>query len=95
MNGAHMMRHSAAPPQVHEPPVQPSAVSPHEFPQPPQLFSSDVVLVHEPPQHCCEPEHTRPHAPQFATESVRVHEPLQQLSPLPHARAPAPEPHKH
>lgn len=95
MSGAHMMRHSGPPPQVHEPLVHPSAVSPHELPQPPQLFSSLSVLMQLPEQQSCEPEHTRPHAPQFATVSVRVQLPPQQLSPPPHARALAPVPQRH
>ncbi len=87
--------HAGPPPQVHEPLVQASAVSPHELPQRPQLFSSLLVLMHVPEQQSCEPEQTRPHAPQLATVSVRVQLPLQQLSPPPHARALAPVPQRH
>jgi hypothetical protein len=95
MKGAHMMKHSGPPPHVQLPPVQPSAVSSHELPQLPQLLSSFCVSRQVPEQHDCEPEHTRPHAPQFATVSVRVQLPLQQVSPPLHARAPAPVPQRH
>jgi hypothetical protein len=90
-----MKRHEV-PPQVHSPPVQPSSFIPsHVLPQPPQLPSSVCVLTHAPEQHSCEPEHTRPHAPQFATVSVRAQVPPQQLSPPLHARALAPVPQRH
>lgn len=90
------MKHSPPPPHVQSPPVQPSAVlESHARPQAPQLLSSVCVFRHVPEQHCSEPEHTRPHAPQFATVSVRVQVPPQQLSPELQARAPAPVPHRH
>jgi hypothetical protein len=91
MNGAHMMRHSAAPPQVHDPEVHPSAVSPHERPQLPQLSTLPEVLMHEPLQQLSEPPQVRPHAPQFATlPLVSAHAPLQQAW-APTQRGPLPQ----
>lgn len=90
-----MNRHEL-PPQVHSPPVHPSTFIPsHVFPQPPQLLSSRCVSTQLPEQHCCEPEHTRPQEPQFATVSVRTQLPPQQLSLPLHARALAPVPQRH
>ena len=88
-------KHSAAPPQVHEPALQPSAVDPHSFPHLPQFARSAFVLRHVPLQHSSEPAQVRPHAPQFAAVSVRVQAPPQQVSDPTQARALAPMPHKH
>ncbi len=79
MSGAHMIKHSGPPPHVHVPESQPSAVSPQLLPQRPQLFSSLAVLMQLPEQQSCDPEHVRPHAPQFMFVSVLVHTPLQQV----------------
>ncbi len=72
-------KHSGEPPQVQAPSVQPSAVEPHELPQPPQLFSSRVVLMQAPVQQDSLPEHTRPQAPQLPTSEplTSVQVPLQ------------------
>lgn len=98
------MKHSEPPPQVQEPPVQPSAVLPHELPQDPQLLPLVWVLMQVPLQQLSEPPHVRPHAPQFATLAlVSAHAPLQQAwlpthrAPLPHRQVPpmqtSPAPH--
>lgn len=89
------MKQAGAPPHVHAPALQPSAVSPQALPHRPQLAGSALVLRHVPLQHSSEPAQVRPQAPQLAAVSVRVQAPPQQVSDAPQARALGPVPHKH
>jgi len=79
---------------VQEPPLQPSAVPLHEWPQLPQLLLSIVVLRHAPVQHDSEPPQVRPQAPQFPTSEplTLVHVPEQQRDEPPQDE---PDPHLH
>lgn len=73
--------------------LQPSALSPHAMPQPPQLFTSLSTLRQMLVQHAEPAPHARPHAPQFDESFVvSMHTPPQQLRPAPQA---GPEPQRH
>jgi hypothetical protein len=77
MSGAHVMKHSGPPPQVHAPPLHPSAVPPQSLPHEPQLSTLLLVLMQVLPQHDSAPPQVRPQAPQLATVFSVVHAPPQ------------------
>ena len=90
------MGHLGPPPQVQEPEVQPSAVSPQALPQEPQWLGVTFVLMHVPLQQLSVAGQTRPQAPQLATSLplTLVQLPSQhcwvpaQAGPLPHLHTP-------
>lgn len=85
--------HSGPPPQVQDPPVHPSASSPHALLHRPQWLGVTCVLMQAPAQQLSLAPQVRPQAPQFARSvSGSRHMPLQQERPVGHG---PPVPHRH
>jgi hypothetical protein len=73
-----MIRHSAAPPHVHAPAVQPSLVlESHTWPHAPQLFTLRWMFVQVPPQQSWFALQVTPQPPQFVRVVRAVHAPPQ------------------